>query len=508
MIALLLLSCSDYGFGRYSDAVGGDEYAPAIEVEPRALDFWSVAGGEVETLTFTVRNVGDALLQVEDITLEASASFALLDSELAFDLGPGEARELTVSFSPLEPAEQTGEVRVFSDDTERPEVPVTVAGEGRAPSLQIDPEVYDFGELPPGCGDAVELLLQNVGNDTLTVSGLTYDGGALSLRDAGELPISLAPSAWVSVWVDFAPETTGDYSGALTATSNDPRGELVATQSGRAAAGEERSETFEIDPDPPVDIVLAIDRSCSMEDDAEALAESFSAFIDTLSDLTTGWQLGVVTLDDGCFNGGPLSAGEPDLEQRFTAAVTEGSDREISDDEALFQLIDASLDASDGGCNDGFLRDGAPLHAIAISDEPERSGEQAAAWTWDFWLERFVARAAPEPFLFSGVVDADGCSEGDAGYAELIAATGGAHLSICSPDWSAHAEALATASATFLYTFALSETPASDLEVLVDGEPADEGDWRYDPERNAVIFEGDPGGDEVEVHYALPSTCP
>ena len=54
-----------------------------------------------------------------------------------------------------------------------------------------------------------------------------------------------------------------------------------------------------------------------------------------------------------------------------------------------------------GQCNQGFMRDGALLHIIAVSDEPEQSGQTAAHWVSQF--ENYVSD--PALLRVSAVVD-------------------------------------------------------------------------------------------------------
>jgi len=512
LLALFALAagCSDYGFGGVQD-VAGAEHAPVIEVEPAFLDFWDAASGEVVVRTFTARNLGDALLEVDSLALGGGASFTLVDDPAPFDLEPGASRAVDVAFTPLAPASVEGQALVYSSDPERPEVPVDLLGEGRVPWLEITPDPYDFGAAQVGCPLEVVLTLQNIGEEDLHVEALDYAGEGLALAAAPALPLTLAPGAFTDVRVAFDPVSEGPHAGALRATSDDPRGPIEANQSGDGVAGATGEDAFTAGEDQPVDILFAVDQSCSMDDDSARLASNFGDFIADVGAVTTGWQVGVVTLDDGCFNHGVLRSDTGDLEALFADAVTLGEDEAITDDEALLQLAERAAGLSAvGACNEGFLRPGSPLHVVVVSDEPERSAEQAAAWTWDHWVEALAALApAPELLTISGVVDVGGCGEGDAGYAEAIDATGGERLDLCEEDWSAHVAALAAASLEALSVFELSDTPAEgSVTVEVDGAAVETG-WAYEAALNAVIFDAPvSGGSSVVVRYALLTDCP
>lgn len=508
MLLLSLLACSDHVLSTKGPDVG-DAWA-AISVTPDHLDFWRAGVGEVVVLPFTVYSVGEAALRVESITIEGDGSFTLPEGGDTFDLFPGESREVPVAFAPMEPGDQLAEAVIRSDDPEAPEIRLPLSGGGEVPYLVVTPDPHDFGTLPVGCSDTVELVLQNVGTDTLAVESWSFGGAGFTVAADAEPPFDIEPYDYRTVTVTFAPAAEGDVISELSVVSNDPRGTVVATQTGAATSAGTGEDRFTTEVDPPVDIVLAVDQSASMDDDAAGLAASFDAFIATLGAVTNGWHLGVVTLDSGCFNGGILTAGSADLAPTFAAAVAEGDDREIVYDEALFQTVDAALrETAPGGCNEGFLRDGAPLQIVFVSDEPERSTETAAVWTWDWYLARWLDYVASDSLLVaSGIVDTEGCNEGDGGYAPLIAATGGQALSICSPDWAAALSSIAALSTASAWTFPLSETPVpASIVVTVDGAPWATG-WTYDATQNAVVIDGLVPGQDVDVTYNLATECP
>lgn len=509
LLMLAAAGCSDYELNPGIDPATTGE--AQIEVEPTLLDFWEAGPDESVVESFAVRNIGPSLLSVDALVVEGSGDFTLLDAADGFDLAPGAEQVFEVAFTPTAAGQGEATIPVRSNDQDDPEVAVSLLGRGLLPSLQIAPDPHDFGDIGLSCTAEVELTLQNVGDDDLVVSELRFEGDAgLSLLASPDLPLTLAPGDWSTATVGAAGDVLGAMSGVLWTSSNDPRVEVSATQTGSVIAGTEVVDAFAVDSDPPVDLLVAVDQSGSMDDDAALLGANFAALINQLEAGTSDWRIGVVTLDSGCFNGGVLAPDGADNAATFAAAVVEGEDREIDDDERLFQLADRALgQVGAGDCNEGFLRSGAVLSLVFVSDEPEQSGDEVSAWTWDFWVARWVALTGAEPLVrVNGVVDLDLCNDGADGYREAIDATGGVALSICDADWVAHAGDLATAATAFLYRFPLSAVPEpSTLVVRVDGVETTEL-WQYDEALNAVVFEALPGGSAVEVQYSVALECP
>lgn len=508
VLALAFVACSENQLAPFGDNVIPG--VPIIDVTPPQLDFGARVPGDPGVATFDVHNVGGATLLVTGLRVDGDPAFTLA-SEAGFEVPPDGHVSVEVTFDAPRARPVTAEAVVSSNDAQRPEATVALIGRGLAPELDIQPPDWRFADTPVGCTDDVELILQNVGNADLTLASATIaSGGALSLRGADAVAGAvLAPGGWTSVWVDYAPVAAGDDAATVTIASNDPRGPQAATQAGHAPEGALGSDTFPLSDAPPVDVVLAVDRSASMEDDAAGLAKSFGSFVSTLGAATTGWHLGVVTLDSGCFNGGVLTAARTDLTTAFSKAVATGDPAVLVNDEALLRLADLAMEVWDSGeCNDGFRRPDAPLAVIVISDEPDRSHEQASAWTWDFWVDRYRGRVSdPALVAVSGVVDSDGCNEGDDGYRQAIAETGGARMSICAGDWSKRAVALAEAAAAAVWDFPLSETPvAGSITVSIDGAPLATG-WSYDAARNVVHLDPVRGKKALTVDYTVQGDC-
>jgi hypothetical protein len=345
--------------------------------------------------------------------------------------------------------------------------------------------------------------MRNVGLADIVVTDISYTSGPeLSLTHGLTLPLTLAPDEFRDLSVAYTTGGTLSATGTLSVDSNDPRGVRTADQFVEGS-GEVVTEQYTVEANPSVDILFAVDKSCSMSSESRALGNAFSSFISEIDNVTDDWQIGLVAEDDGCFENGIITAATPDYEGVFLEAASRRllfGDTDLT--EALLNLTDnALLQTGAGGCNAGFVRGNSLLHVVVISDEPEQSGQ-----TWDYWVTRWQSQMSdPNLVMVSAVIDpsAGNCGTEGTGYIEAANNTGGLILDVCSSNWGNYAQQLGQASAANLLTYLLSAQPdETTIDVAVDGTSYP-GGWTYDPVRNAVVITAElPEGSEVTITYS------
>jgi hypothetical protein len=498
-------ACSENGLTDLeNEGVGG-----RIEVTPPEIHFGTLQDGEEDIRPYLITNIGNASLLVEDMVLEGSGSFVLLDDRSDFLLPPGVTEQFDVLFTPLGANDQLGHVTVYSDDVLAPEQRVDLIGYGAVPELEIDPPNYDFGAEFVGCGDEVEVFLRNVGDADLIITAIDYfdPDGLLTMEDSNLLPLTLVPSQETSVWIDFEAMDQVSVTGQLDVTSNDPRGVVSATQSAEGVFATTADDTFVVPEDPPVDILFAVDQSGSMDAHSSQLASAFSALINAIQQVTSGWRIGVVTADAGCFNSGVLTSSTPNLQSTFASAVTYENGMMYT--EKLFQLTQIAMSKTyPGQCNANFLRPNALLHLVLVSDEWEQSGISPASYVST--MQSY--KSSPSLVKVSGIIcSPSGCGHYDGSdlyYKDAVTLTNGVRLDVMATGWATHAQTLAAASLTSINRFELTQTPhPGSIRVWVDGTEWTTG-WHYDPATNEVVFDTNPPPSAiVEVDYGVLVPC-
>ncbi len=499
-----LVACSDSNLHSIGDGSGAN--GPQILVEPDQLNFGEAARDEWKTEIFTVTNIGEEELHVTDIHIGTeNDGFFMAEDAYDFVLPAGASQEIEVDWTPYGVA-QKNNVIVESNDPDVAKAVVELEGYGLVPELQIAPSPYDFGDTYVGCAHEGDITLSNVGTDSLEVQFIdVFNDGHFTVENPTALPVTLAPGDSIPLYVDFDPSEDIDYEGEIVFTSTEPAGSRTAIQTGTGLYTAEYKEKWEVPYDPPSDIMFLVDQSCSMDDDQATLAANFSYFISNLNTYTSDWQIIVVNDDDGCTNSGILSPGASQYADRFKSAVSKGGGYHT--ESLLTPAAYATGKTSSGQCNSGFMRDGALLHIIMVSDEPEQSA-YTAGWSWSDAVSSMIANKGSASLVKVSAIVGDypsGCGSADAGtgYYEAANYTGGEFLSICASKWDGYMSSLAEASIS-QDTYELKATP-----VVLVNDVERGGGWHYDSSSNSVVIETDvpEGGDVVKISYAGLANC-
>jgi hypothetical protein len=510
---------------------------PEIEVSPLEINFGEVGSAANELRTITVTNLSTVALHVTDVQLSAQHSFTMFVEDTEFVLEENEIREIEVAFSPEDEVDFSGYVTIFSDDSDEAEVVVNLWGALAAPELVISPDAHDFGALDIPCKDSVEITLTNIGLEPLEIYSLDFQSsdGQMTLHDMNAWPLTLPAMGETTVDVRIEAFMPGNTYGTIVVDSNDPRGLVEANQVGKPGyidsvteqfavpdpvldvftgplksietftAPSRVSESYILPDNPPVDIVFAVDQSCSMDSVNIPLGNAFSSFITEINNVTNDWRIGVATNDNGCFNNGVIDAGTANYSSVFQAAVASGgcsAGSPTCDTEALFRITNEALSRTTAGsCNQNFLRNGAFLHIIMVSDEEEQSNVG-----WSSWLNQYVNYVSSASLLkvstIADIYTQCGDGTGADGYVEMAGFTGGEVLNVCTSDWSNKTQDLALATVAGINEVQLTGIASEPtIEVYVDGVQWTT-DWHYDSSTQSVVFDvAMDGGEDVEVVY-------
>ena len=214
--------------GRIEIGYEPDGALPLPSLETTVVDFGSVGIGDHAVQTVRLTNIGGATLVGSSLVEEGSPIYQIAPP--LYVLEPGEAIDLEIYFFPNRGQDFDGTINLPS--TRFDDLKIAVTGRG-LPQPIFRPSVtgtMDFGAQPVGGGLNRQLLISNIGSDTLNITD-TQLSGPFSITPR---VFDLAPGDSRSLFLTFRPTDRTDFQSTLTWLTNDEAGQhqLQLTGSG------------------------------------------------------------------------------------------------------------------------------------------------------------------------------------------------------------------------------------------------------------------------------------
>ena len=486
-----------------------------IEVFPTVFDFGVVNIGDDPVIrTFTITSIGEdpATILAIDIIGQDADSFSIVGHFEEQELASGESMDVEIAFIPTERmSDSFTEVVIFSDDLDDSAIPVRLIGQALN-NLETTPNPVVFEDTYVGCSRSADVVVENIGLEDIQVSEMIGLDAPFSVQESELTDFLLAPGESVELTAEFQPLSDGLFRDDLEINSSAPEGVTVVNMEGVGLLLEELQQEWTEPTNSPTDILFALDRTGSMQNDLNILAASFDTFITELSTHTDDWQVMVVTDDDGCSNySGILTPNTPNYQDLFTAGVSNGGSTYGGLSESLIEMAQVAINNTDAGeCNAGFLRDNAMLHVIMVSDEPEQSSLAVS----DMVNDIIAKKGNADRVTMSAICDRNvGLGER---YEEAVTMTDGLVFDInnaTSNNWAATTSMELFADESVVHDqYTLDQEPVhGTMVVAVNGtEISAENGWHYDTAGQAVIFDANAPseGDVTTIQYnPLATEC-
>jgi hypothetical protein len=193
---------------------------------PPLLNFGSIMKGQSTSLSFKIKNSGDATLKIDcfdpyplgsPFAYEATLDIKLraCNDNKYIEIIPGADQTFTVYFVPTNSGNFTGSFTIKSDGGNST---ISLQGQAGEPNITVSPASLDFGTVSQPISKT--FTISNTGNFPLTITGITTTSPyAVS---GFTVPLTLAPNETQTVIVTFSPPGGGTFSGQIDITSNDP----------------------------------------------------------------------------------------------------------------------------------------------------------------------------------------------------------------------------------------------------------------------------------------------
>jgi hypothetical protein len=192
---------------------------PVVTLTPPSLAFANVPLNTLSKQTVTVKNTGTAALTFTNITITGTVSSDFSETNTCTgSIAASGTCVITVNFTPSTLEDQTATVTLTDNAANSPQT-VPVTGNGALAAVYLSPSSLTFPSQAENTTSAAQTItVENYGNATLTISNVTTFGPFIV--SANTCGTSLTAGAICTISVEFAPKSTGAFTGALILTDN------------------------------------------------------------------------------------------------------------------------------------------------------------------------------------------------------------------------------------------------------------------------------------------------
>lgn len=501
-----------------------------LQLEPQALNLGEVVVGQSAEFIMTLEAQSGSCA-VSGLSLDPPRSDVTLLSPQDWPqtLQAGETLGLHYVFAPTATGALDVVVQVQASLTTSARLQAQAIANDDVNCLHFVQTSLDFGQVPQDCPQALNLAVRNDCYLRRQVQSVQIDGADV-FSNATSLPLDIAANQTGFLRIVLDAGSAGLQSARLSAVqgNGDNLGGGTVALLADVVSSASVTDIFVQGGLEPVDMVIVVDDSGSMQDAQEQLARDIATLSDAWLADGVDFHIGVTTTDmtDYVLVGGPqgkfipldeehpvLTTQSNDLAQRLPDAIlagTDGSGTERGLDAAIAALSPELL----ADRNAGFLRPQAQLALLFVSDEDDQGTVPVQQIAEQL---RVIKAALGANALSVGAIvgpGPNGCGDSSSGisaeagrrYLQLVAALSGKAVSLCEPSWTDFLQSWADISAGQRAVFFARNDVQASPEVLVNGmAQVRNQDYSWDSARNAVVFRLGHiplAGQEVELRYS------
>jgi hypothetical protein len=263
-MSFLGAGCSSYNNSK--SVQSQSQPSAQISVSADSLNFQTVVVGQKATQTLKISNVGDAALEVSSLSL-SSNEYSISGPTIPASIPAAGSASYVVTFAPTTSGSAAATLNISSNATNAMGA-ISLAGTGEKSfvNLVMTPSVLSFGKVNLKATSTQNVTLQNTGDVSLTLQGVTVSGAGFGYSDLSP-GYSLGPNQTVTFQVWFTPKAAGAASGTLTLLSANLSSPGALDLSGDGVATSSPAPTPTPTPTPtpsnPPQVVLNWDASAS-----------------------------------------------------------------------------------------------------------------------------------------------------------------------------------------------------------------------------------------------------
>ncbi len=412
-----------------------------LKAVPDPLDFGPVPSTQSSAKVVKLYNSGSKPLQLDKLSLSATGSpdFSVSKAPtLPHEIPPSGSADVEVTFKPTLAGGDATEL-VVNYDSDR-EARIDVFAEEIGPKIQVVPPTLLFGTLDKGAKATKQLKVYSNGLAALHVTTVGLSPVSqlktVTVSEAGPFKLEPGESKLIDVTLTLDQDVpkTSSIVASLQITSDAPGANTVNVPlqvAGKPCTASEASQNVVAEAvGGQVDIIVLIDTSGSMKDEAKAVQANLNNFAQIIAGKKIDYHVVLVADGFGLCVPPPLGG---------AGCTDSGSYKHVKHKVDSTDALEVFIDAYPKF--QGFLRAGASRHIIVVTDDKSdkdaswfegKVGQlKAPGWADGFTFHSIVAWHATLPLLpcFGGA--------GWGGvYLDLSKKTGGEQAQICSANWS------------------------------------------------------------------------
>jgi hypothetical protein len=191
---------------------------PQISLSASTFNFSTVVIGQNTTQTIKISNPGTGPLQIATVSVSNNA-YTISGPAFPVTIQPAASAAYTLTFAPTSAGTVTATMDITSNAAPNlASVALSGVGEKAFANLVVTPAVISFGNLALKATSTQNVTLQNTGDVSLSVQGVTISGAGFGYSDLSP-GFSLAPNQSVTFQVWFSPKVAGAAAATLTLLS-------------------------------------------------------------------------------------------------------------------------------------------------------------------------------------------------------------------------------------------------------------------------------------------------
>jgi len=191
-----------------------------LSANPGSVSFGTVATGNSNSQTITLKNDGNAVITFSQIAV-AGSGFSQTGLSTSSTIAAEGSLNFNAVFTPSSTGAVNGSITLTTNGTPSPLV-INLSGTGATPTLLLgaNPASLSFGNVGDGTSSSLTTTLTNSGNSNVTIASVAVTGAGFSASGVPSGTV-LTQGQSVTLTVTFAPTSAGTVNGAnVTITSN------------------------------------------------------------------------------------------------------------------------------------------------------------------------------------------------------------------------------------------------------------------------------------------------